>query len=165
MTTPAAAVGKRKTKAPKEWASEGMARALYGGKEPREAKTAEATYSRLNKLISEVAPGYDHKMFKGCHLGNDLLLRYGRNVDLCIIAALRRYCQVVPADSYPCAIRNWPWSEDQEDSWVTAHKAESSARAKDQYRPTKLDEIEVEGWARARPRLGAATDKYMQFAR
>ena len=27
------------------------------------------------------------------------------------------------------------------------------------------DEIEVEGWARARPRLGAATYKYMQFAR
>ena len=151
MTTPAAAVGKGKPKAPKEWASEGMARALYGGKEPREAKTAEATYSRLNRLISGIAPGYDHTLFRGMHMGADLLSRYGHNVDLCIIAALRRYCQVVPADSYPCAIRNWPWSEDQEDSWVTAHKAESSARAKDQFRPSKLAEKKSLSSAEATP--------------
>ena len=151
MTTPAAAVGKGKPKAPKEWASERMARALYGGREPREAKTAEATYSRLNRLISGIAPGYDHTLFRGMHMGADLLSRYGHNVDLCIIAALRRYCQVVPADKYPCAIRNWPWSEDQEDSWVTAHKAESSARAKDQYRPTKVAEKKSLSSAEATP--------------
>ena len=154
MTTPAAAVGKGKPKPPKEWASERMARALYGGREPREAKTAEATYSRLNKLISAIAPGYDNKLFRGLHLGNDLLSRYGRNVDLCIIAALRRYCLVVPATQYPCAIRNWPWSEDQVDSWVTAHKAsseESSARAKLAYRPTKLAEKKSLSSAEATP--------------
>ena len=33
---------------------------------------------------------------EGAILGNDLWSRYGRNVDLCIIAALRRYCLVVP---------------------------------------------------------------------
>ena len=87
-------------------------------------------------------------------MGDDLLSRYGHNVDLCIIAALRRYCQVVPADSYPCAIRNWPWSEDQEDSWVTAHKAsseESSARAKLAYKTTKLAEKKSLSSAEATP--------------
>ena len=68
-----------------------MARALFSGRDPREAKTAEATFSRLSKLLAEVAPGYDHKLFKGCHLARDLLERHARNVDLCVIMALRRY--------------------------------------------------------------------------
>ena len=97
ITTPAVGLGKGKTKA-REWASERMARALLGGREPRAAKTAEATWSRLNKLIAAIAPGYDERLFKGCHLGNDLLTRYGRNVDLCIIAVLQRYCLVVPEE-------------------------------------------------------------------
>ena len=143
ITTPAVGLGKGKTKA-REWASERMARALLGGREPREAKTAEATWSRLTKLIAAIAPGYDERLFKGCHLGNDLLTRYGRNVDLCIIAVLQRYCLVVPGKKYPCAVRNWPWSEDQVESWVTAHKAsseESSARAKLAYKATAKKEL------------------------
>ena len=154
VTTPAVGLEKGKSKAQKEWASERMARAIYGGRDPREAKTAKATWSRLNELISEIAPGYDHRMFKGCHLGNDLLLRYGRNVDLCIIAALQRYCFVVPETEYPCVIRNWPWDAEQMHSWVTAHKAsseESSARAKLAFKASTKKSL-----AGAKPKAGAA---------
>ena len=55
--TPGADLEKKKSKASKEWASERMARAIFGGRDPKEAKTAEATWSRLNKLLSEIAPG------------------------------------------------------------------------------------------------------------
>ena len=132
------------------------ARAPAGAKE---AKSAEATYSRLNKLIENIAPGYDHKLFQGCHLANDLLFKYGRNVDLCIIAALQRYCLVVPPTEYPCAIRNWPWSDDEVERWVIAHK-ESSARVKLAYRVTgKTSLAGAKPTAGAVPEAGAAAKR------
>ena len=85
-----------KTTIQREWASERMARALLSGRDPREAKTAEVTFSRLSKLLAEVAPGYDHKLFTGCHLAQDLLQRHSCNVDLCVIMAPRHYCLLVP---------------------------------------------------------------------
>ena len=112
----------KRSKGLKEWASERMARAIFSGRDPREARTAEAAWSRLNKLLSDIAPGYDFKLFKGCHLSNDLLSRYSRNVDLCVVAALQRYCLVMPAVEYPCAIRTWPWDAEQMYRWVIAHK-------------------------------------------
>ena len=75
VATPSVDVEKRKSKGVREWASERMARAVFGGRDPKEAKTAEATWSRLNKLLSEIAPGYDCNLLKGCHLSNDLLAR------------------------------------------------------------------------------------------
>ena len=127
VTTPGVDLEKKKGKGLREWASERMARALFGGRDPREAKTAEATWSRLNKLLSEIAPGYDGKMFKGCHLSSDLLARYSRNVDLCVVAALQRYCLVMPGAEYPCAIRDWPWDAERMDRWVLAHKEKQAA--------------------------------------
>ena len=123
IVTPTVGVVKKKTKVQQEWASERMARALFDGRDPKEAKTAEATYSRLSKLLAEVAPGYDYKLFKGCHLATDLLQRNSRNVDLCVITALRRYCLLMPDADYPCEIRSWPWDAEQMDRWVAAHKA------------------------------------------
>jgi len=117
--------------AKKDWASERMARAICDGREAREAKSAEAAYSRLNRLLAEIAPGYGPKLFDGCHLANDLLERYSRNVDVCLVAALQRYCMVMPEKIYPCILRDWPWDDDKLDAWVQAHrKAESLARAK-----------------------------------
>ena len=96
VVTPTVGVVKKKTKVQQEWASERMARALFNGRDPKEAKTAEATYSRLSKLLAEVAPGYDYKLFKGCHTAENLLQRNSRNDDLCVITALRRYCLLMP---------------------------------------------------------------------
>ena len=126
--TPVLALDKGKAKLQKEWASEWMARAIYGGRDPKEAKTAEAVWSRLNKLLAEITPGYG-RLFKGCHLADDLLMRYSRNVDLCVIAALQRYCIVVPEAQYPCAIRRFPWDDEQIEGWVAAHKAKARASA------------------------------------
>ena len=126
--TPAIDLVKGKAKPQKEWASEWMARAIYGGRDPKEAKTAEAVWSRLNKLLAEIAPGYS-RLFKGCHLADDLLMRHSRNVDLCVIAALQRYCIVVPEAQYPCAIRLFPWDDEQIEGWVAAHKAKARASA------------------------------------
>ena len=123
---------KGKKKIQKEWASERTARAVFGGRGPKEAKSAEAIWSRLSKLISGIAPGYDYKLFKGCHLGNDLLNRYARNVDLCIVSALQRYCLVTTEEEYPCIVRDWPWSHEKMDHWVANHRADAekaSARA------------------------------------
>ena len=119
---------KSKNKGPKEWASEKMARAVYGGRDPKEAKSAEAVYSRLNALIGKFAPGYDYKLFGNCHMGNDLLARHGRNVDLCVITAMRRYCLLAPETHYPCVIRSWPWDDGQIDQWVTMHKARALSK-------------------------------------
>ena len=132
VVTPSFGMVKKKTADKREWASERMARALFGGRDPKEAKTAEATGSRLSRLLAEYAPGYDHKLFKGCHLAHDLLERNARNVDLCVIMALRRYCLLVPEADYPCDIRSWPWDAEQMDRWVEAHKAaeeQTGARA------------------------------------
>ena len=85
----------------REWASERMARALFSGRDPKGAKTAEAIDSRLSKLLAEIAPGYDPKLFKGLHLARDLLERHSRNVDLCVIMALRWYCLLMPEAEYP----------------------------------------------------------------
>ena len=98
--TPGVDLEKKKGKGLREWASERMARAVSCGRGPKEATTAEATWSRLNKLLGEIAPGYDYKLFTGCHLSNDLLARYSRNVDLCVVAALQRYCLVMPEADY-----------------------------------------------------------------
>ena len=122
----------RKDKAKQEWASERTARAVFGGRDPKEAKSAEAIWSRLSKLIGEIAPGYDHKLFKGCHLADDLLDRYNRNVDLCIVSALQRYCLVTTEEEFPCIIRDWPWSHERMAQWVADHRADAekaSARA------------------------------------
>ena len=54
-------------------------------------------------------------------------------MDLCVIAALHRYCFAMPEAEYPSAIRSWPWDDEHMDRWVTAHKArtnETSAPAK-----------------------------------
>ena len=80
-----------------------MARALFDGREPGEAKSAEATWSRLDRLLEDIAPDYA-KICCGTNLGDALLKRHGRNVDLCVVAALKHYCTVLPADLYPCAI-------------------------------------------------------------
>ena len=101
VLTPSVGVVKKKTTIKQEWASERMARALFNGRDPKEAKTAEAIDSRLSKLLAEIAPGYDPKLFKGCHLARDLLERHSRNVDLCVIMALRRYCLLMPEAEYP----------------------------------------------------------------
>ena len=132
VITPAVDSVKGKEKAKKEWASERTARAVFGGRDPKEAKSAEAIWSRLRRLISDIAPGYDHKLFKGCHQANDLLDRYARNVDLCIVAALQRYCMVAPEEDYPCIIRDWPWSHERMSRWVADHRTgteKASARA------------------------------------
>ena len=67
VLTPSAGVVKKKTAIKQEWASERMARALFNGRDPKEAKPSEAIDSRLSKLLAEIAPGYDPKLFKGCH--------------------------------------------------------------------------------------------------
>ena len=116
----------------KEWANERTTRAVFGDRYPKEAKSAEAIWSRLSKLIAEIAPGYDYKLFKGCHLANDLLDRYNRNVDLCIVSALQRYCLVTTEEEYPCIVRDWPWNHERMDQWVANHRADAekaSARA------------------------------------
>ena len=133
VITPLAAATKGKLRYQKEWASERTARAVFGGRDPKEAKTAEAAWSRLGKLLSEIAPGYDYMLFKGCHLADDLLQRHSRNVDLCVIAVLQRYCMLVPDTHYPCQVRTWPWGDDQLERWVESHRAtneKSLARAK-----------------------------------
>ena len=132
VITPAIDCVKTKGKAKKEWASERTARAVFGGRDPKEAKSAEAIWSRLGKLINEIAPGYDYKLFKGCHLANDLLDRYNRNVDLCIVSALQRYCLVTTEEEYPCIVRDWPWHHERMDQWVANHRDDAeraSARA------------------------------------
>ena len=132
VITPAVDCVKGKEGGKKEWASERTARAVFGGRDPKEAKSAEAIWSRLSKLISGIAPGYDYKLFKGCHLGNDLLNRYARNVDLCIVSALQRYCLVTTEEEYPCIVRDWPWDHERMDHWVASHRADAekaSARA------------------------------------
>ena len=122
MVTPA--VDAKTKKKAKEWASERMARALFDGRVPAEAKSAQSVASRLNALFEEIAPGYS-KICAGLHLGTALLTRNNGNVDLCVITALRRYCVALPAETFLCAIRNWPWSEDQINEWVIAHKERS----------------------------------------
>ena len=131
LASPFDLAAKGRSSAKKDLGSERMARAIFDGSEAREAKSAEAVYSRHNRLIDEIAPGYGPKLFDGCHLASDLLERYSRNVDLCLVAALQRYCMVVPESAYPCILRNWPWGDDKLDAWVLAHRAaESLARAK-----------------------------------
>ena len=155
VVTPTVGVVKKKTKVQQEWASERMARALFSGRDPKEAKSAEATYSRLSKLLTEVAPGYDYKLFKGCHLAENLLERNSRNVDLCVITALRRYCLLMPDADYPCEIRSWPWDAEQMDRWVAAHKAEAE---KDLANPTKKrrESAPSASWSAARAPSGFA---------
>ena len=132
VITPPVDLVKGKAKAKREWASERTARAVFGGRDPKEAKSAEAIWSRLGKLMSDIAPGYNYKLFKGCHLANDLLDRYARNVDLCIVAALQRYCLAAPEEAYPCIVREWPWNNETLGRWVADHRAgaeKASARA------------------------------------
>ena len=78
LLIPSVGVVKKKTTIKQEWASERMARALFSGRDPKEAKTSEAIDSRLSKLLAEIAPGYDPKLFKGCHLARDLPERHSR---------------------------------------------------------------------------------------
>ena len=120
LVTPTA--GLTSSRSPKEWASERMVRAIFGGRDPGESKTAEAIWSRLNTLLEDVAPGYT-SLFKGCHLSTDLLKRHGRSVDLSLISGLQRYCLVLPEDVFPCQVRTWPWSDDQVALWVRQHKS------------------------------------------
>ncbi len=96
LVTPTAGLTKG-SRALKEWASERMARAIFGGRDPGESKTAEAIWSRLNSLLEDVAPGYA-SLFKCCHLSTNLLKRHGRSVDLSLISGLQRYCLVLPED-------------------------------------------------------------------
>ena len=124
VITPAAGLATGK-KAKKEWASERTARAVFGGRDPKEAKTAEAIWSRLSKLIQDIAPGYDGRLFDRCHLANDILDRNARNVDLCIVSALRRYCLVTTEEEYPCIVRDWPWNHERMDHWVANHRADA----------------------------------------
>ena len=138
---------KGRSSAIQDWGSDRMARAIVGGREAREAKSAEGVYSRLNRFHNEIAPGYGPKLFDGCHLANDLLERYSRNVDLCLVAALQRYCMVVPENAYPCILRDWPWDDDKLDAWVQAHrKAESLARAKP-FKPPKENKFLIKRYA------------------
>ena len=147
LASPFDLAAKGRSSAKKDWASERMARAIFDGREAREAKSAEAVYSRLNRLLEEIAPGYGPKLFDGCHLANDLLERYSRNVDVCLVAALQRYCMVVPENVYPCILRDWPWDDDKLDAWVQAHrKAESLARAK-LFKPPKEKKFLIKRYA------------------
>ena len=120
--TPHVDMKKGRSKGPREWASERLARAVFGNRAPEDAKTAKAIWSRLNDLCAEIAPGYDGKLFGGCHLGNDLLSKHAGNVDVCVIAALRRYCMLAPEDVYPCEIRSWPWNAEEVQHWVAEQK-------------------------------------------
>ena len=120
IVTPTAGLAKG-NKSPKEWASEKMARAIFGGRDPGESKTAEGVWSRLDKLLEDVAPGYT-SLFRACHLSRNLLKNHGRSVDLSLITALRRYCLVLPEDVFPSQVRTWPWSDDQVAQWVEDHK-------------------------------------------
>ena len=72
VLTPSVGAVKKKTTIKQEWASERMARALFSGRDPKEAKTVEGIDSRLSKLLAEVAPEYDNKLFQGCHLAPEL---------------------------------------------------------------------------------------------
>ena len=70
---------------------------------------------------------------------------------------------VVPPTAYPCAIRTWPWSDDEAERWVIAHKAnsaDSSARAKLAYRVTgKTSLAGAKPTAGAVPEAGAAAKR------
>ena len=88
-------------------------------------------------------------MFKGCHLSSDLLARYSRSVDLCVAAALQRYCLAMPEAECPCAIRNWPWDAEEMDRWVLAHKEQRETEGKGTARA-------MPGVARASPHDGKA---------
>ena len=123
VVTPAIDTKAGKHKGVQEWASERMARALFNGRGPKEATSTEAILSKLNRLIVEIAPGCDGKLFRGCHLATDLLKRHTNNVDLCVIAALRCYCSMVAEEGYPCDVRIWPWTDEQMEAWVIGHKA------------------------------------------
>ena len=98
LVTPTAGLTKG-SRSPKEWASERMARAIFGGRDPGESKTAEAIWSRLNTLLEDVAPGYK-SLFKDWHLSTALLKRHGRSVDLSLIYGLQRYWLVLPEDVF-----------------------------------------------------------------
>ena len=130
-----------------------MARAVFGGRDPVEAKTAEAMWSRMNTRLRKIALGYDYKQVTGCHLSNDLLARYSRNADLRVAVALQRYCSVMPEAEYPCAIRSWPWDAEHMDRWVLAHKEKEASAGKGRARALP----DMKGMARALPDMPRAT--------
>ena len=92
-----------------------------------------------------------------------MLSKHAGNVDVCVIAALRRYCMLAPEDVYPCEIRSWPWNAEKVQHWVAEQKkkdvpaglalAESSARAEpSEARPAKVRETALsKGSAKAEP--------------
>ena len=109
ITTPAAFEQVKRQR--KEYCSERLAHVLFGNKHPHKAKTSEAVWSRMNKLLDEAMPGYTD-LFVGQALGKQLLDKYDGNCDLAVFEAMYRYSQVVGAERYPCGILEWPLVDD-----------------------------------------------------
>ena len=88
--TPPSGWTKNKGSVVKEYASECLANFLLNGRKPGELTTAEATWSRMNKLFDRCLPGYT-SLFRIQYTAQDLLQKHAANVDLALFEALWRY--------------------------------------------------------------------------
>ena len=129
----------------KDWASESLARALFGNRDPVEAKTVRDIRMRLRDLFQDCMPGYNEHYFR--HHGSDELLeRCNHNIDVAFLSGMQRYCMVLPEADFPSELRTWPWNEKHIGEWVDAHRARNEDLQAD--RPRKRPR---------RPSTGSAT--------
>ena len=101
---------KPKKKAPREIASESLAFAVYGGKHPSSATTAEQVCSRLDKLLDNSMYGYA-RLFRGKYMAENLMPRHKHVVDNCVFEAIWRYSRVLGPKLFPVGPREWPPDE------------------------------------------------------
>ena len=93
-------------------ASEALAFKLFGGKHPAAATTAEAVWSRLDKLLENSMYGY-RQLFKGHFTGKELLEKHKHVVDNCVFEACWRYSKLVGPKLFPIGLRDWPLSQEE----------------------------------------------------
>ena len=96
----------------KHHASPSLARQLYQGRLPSEAKTAETVQSRLDKLLEACMPGYGDA-FLGQHCAVQLLPKHNNVVDDAMFDALWRYSGIVGGESFPCGVHCWPLPDEE----------------------------------------------------
>ena len=98
--------------AQRTWASERMARRLFGGIPPSEAKTMHNAEYRLTTLLDAACPGYS-TMLKSRYPASVLLTRHKRRVDDAFLEGAWRYSHYVGRELFPPGLFTWP----PEDGW------------------------------------------------
>jgi hypothetical protein len=101
------------------FASEALARRLYGGRHPADAASSRSPVSRATAMLDQCLPGFNMHLPGYMLLPNTLRAFHG-NLDLALFEALWRFSHAVRRTSFPHGLLEWPLSPTAMSTFVTA---------------------------------------------